>query len=100
MPVVFGLCPWLCAAAHAEGIQFVDETSTRFPQPTPLEYSNQATIGDIDGDGELDIIFANGGNFSSQGPIQTQRVYINNGSGVFTDESAARLNFSGWCRGV
>ncbi len=33
MPVVFGLCPWLCAAAHAEGIQFVDETSTRFPQP-------------------------------------------------------------------
>ena len=99
-PVVLGLCLWLCSAAQADGIQFVDETTTRFPQPNPLEYSNQATIGDIDDDGDLDIIFANGGNFSSQGPIQTQRVYINNGSGVFTDESVARLNFSGWCRGV
>ncbi|MCZ6493001.1 MAG: FG-GAP-like repeat-containing protein, partial [Planctomycetota bacterium] len=39
-------------------------------------------------------------NYSSQGPTLTQRVYINNGSGVFTDESADRLNFSGWCRGV
>ncbi len=24
MPIVLGLCPWLCAAAHAQGIQFVD----------------------------------------------------------------------------
>ena len=99
-PVVLGLCPWLCTATLAEGIQFVDETSTRFPQPNPTEYTNQLTIGDIDGDDDLDIIFANGGNFSSQGPIQTQRVYINDGTGVFTDESAARLNFAGWCRGV
>ena len=99
-PVVLGLCPWFCASVSADGLQFVEETSTRFPQPNPTEYTNQATIGDIDGDGDLDIIFANGGNFSSQGPISTQRVYINNGSGVFTDESAERLGFSGWCRGV
>ena len=99
-PVVLGLCPWLCASASADGLQFVEETATRFPQPNPTEYTSQATIGDIDGDGDLDIIFANGRGYASQGTIETQRVYINNGSGVFTDESASRLGFSGWCRGV
>ena len=98
--VVLGLCPWFCEGALADGIQFVEDTTARFPQPNPTEYTNQATIGDIDGDNDLDIIFANGGNFSAQGPILTQRVYINDGTGVFTDESASRLGFSGWCRGV
>ncbi|MEE8153828.1 MAG: FG-GAP-like repeat-containing protein [Phycisphaerales bacterium] len=78
----------------------MDETSVHFPQPNLTEYTNQLTIGDIDGDGDLDIIFANGTGFASPGAAQTQRVYINDGDGVFTDESAARLNFTGWCRGV
>ena len=98
--VVLGLCPWFCANAQAGGIQFVEDTTARFPQPNPTEYTNQATIGDIDGDDDLDIIFANGGGFGGQGAISTQRVYINNGTGVFTDESASRLGFSGWARGV
>ncbi|MCH8343879.1 MAG: VCBS repeat-containing protein [Planctomycetes bacterium] len=88
----------LSAGTHAQ--QFIEESASRFPSPNPTEYTNQLTIGDIDGDGDLDLIFANGGNFSSPGAPQPQRVYINNGSGVFTDESAARLGFSGLCRGV
>ena len=80
--------------------QFTDETSTRFPS-TPLEYTNQATVGDLDGDGDMDIIWANGGNFGSPGPALIARIFINNGSGVFTDESAARSgNLSGLHRGV
>ncbi len=79
---------------------FVDETSTRFPTPPPGDYSNQLTIGDLDGDDDLDIVFANGGGFISQGTPEPQRVYINNGSGTFTDESLVRLGFSGLCRGV
>jgi len=74
----------------AGGPQFVDETASRFPSPGLLEYSNQLTIGDIDGDGDLDLIFANGGNFSSAGTPQKLRVFINNGAGVFTDETDAR----------
>jgi hypothetical protein len=89
----------LAATALAGNPQIRDQTGSRFPSPGPLEWSNQATVGDIDNDGDLDIIFANGGNFSSPGSNQIQRVYINDGTGVFTDESA-RLGFSGLCRGV
>ena len=90
----------LLGVPTAWGQQIVEETSTRFPSPNPAEYTNQLTIGDLDGDGDLDIVFANGGNFSSPGPLLPQRVYINDGSGHFTDESAERLNFFGLCRGV
>lgn len=82
------------------GVLFDEQTTTRFPNPGPTEWTNQLTIGDIEGDGDLDIIFANGGNFSTPGANLMQRVYINDGSGNFTDESVARLNFSGLCRGV
>ncbi len=90
----------LVMTASAVGQQFQEQTATRFPSPNPAEWSNQLTIGDIDGDGDLDILFANGGNFSSPGSPQLQRVYVNDGAGFFTDESVARLGFSGLCRGV
>jgi hypothetical protein len=83
------------------GLQFTDQTSSRFPSPGPTEYTNQATIGDLDGDGDLDIVFANGGNFSSPGTPQKARVYINNGSGFFSDQTDARTGgYSGLHRGV
>ncbi len=100
--VPYWLAPVLAIplAGPAAGQQFVDSTATNFPVPAPLEYTNQLTIGDIDGDDDLDIIFANGEGFSAQGVALRQRVYINNGAGVFTDESVARCNFAGWARGV
>ena len=80
--------------------QFVDETASRFPTPGAAEFSNQLTIGDLDGDLDLDIIFANGGDFASPGTPEVQRVFINDGSGVFVDESSTRLGFSGLVRGA
>ena len=84
--------------------QFVETTATRFPSPNPAEYTNQLTIGDIDGDGDLDIIFANGGGFGTPGTPLRQRIYINGtigGDGVFKDESGPRLgSFVGIVRGV
>lgn len=74
---------------------FVEQSTTRFPQPDPNDFSNQLTIGDLDGDGDLDIIFANGGNFSSPGSPQVVRVMINDGTGVFTDESFTRIGTLG-----
>ncbi len=77
------------AAASAQP-QFVDQTSTRFPAPPPQEYTNQVAIHDVDGDGDLDVVFANGGGYTSAQPPQVLRIYINNGAGLFTDETAAR----------
>ena len=79
--------------------QFSEESSVRFPAPLN-EYSNQITVGDIDNDGDLDLIFANGGNFFTQGPPVPQRIFVNDGAGNFSDESVARLNFSSVARGV
>jgi hypothetical protein len=90
----------LTSAAAASAQQFVDETASRFPVPPPEEWSNQVTVGDLDGDGDLDLVFANGGGFASPGAPEVQRVYINDGSGAFSDESAARLGFSALARGV
>lgn len=87
-------------APLAFGQQFTEESSTRFPDPTLSEYTNQITVGDIDSDGDLDLIFANGRDYISQGPALIQRVYVNDGMGNFSDESLNRLNFSGWARGV
>ena len=83
-----GLLLLAASAANAQMLQ--DQTTTRFPQPNLLEYTSQLTIGDIDGDTDLDIIFANGAGFNCPVTAQVLRVFINNGSGVFTDESVAR----------
>jgi hypothetical protein len=54
------LCAAIALAAllplgPATAQQFVDATAARFPNPGPEEWTNQSSIGDIDGDGDLDI---------------------------------------------
>ena len=89
----------LSFAAAAAAQQFADQTSTRFP--TQSEYTNQCTVVDIDGDGDLDIVWANGQGYSSQGTALPVRVYVNNGLGTFADETSTRANgITGWYRGV
>lgn len=75
-------------SAHAQ-IQFVDQTTTRFP--VQAEYTNQIGVGDIDGDGDLDLCFANGQGYSSLGTLLKPRIYLNNGAGVFSDVTDARV---------
>jgi len=78
------------AVSLAGGPQFVDETSSRFPGSI-TEYTNQLTIGDIDNDGDLDIIWASGGGFGgSSGTKYWARIFINDGNGFFTDETVDR----------
>ena len=85
------------APAHAQ--QFVQETTTRFP--VQAEYTNQCTVVDIDNDGDLDIVWANGQGYSTQGTALAVRIYVNNGSGVFADETSTRATgITGWYRGV
>ena len=79
-------------AASAQAQWFVERTSELFPRQQ--EYTNQVTVADVDGDGDLDIIWANGGGFSVAEPPLPARLYINRlnePTGTFVDESVARL---------
>jgi len=79
----------LTGANAALAQQFADQTSTRFPVQS--EYTNYIAVGDIDGDSDLDICFANGQGYSSLGTLLKPRIYINSGAGVFTDQTDARV---------
>ncbi len=65
---------------------FTDETSPRLP--VAAFHSFHAAFGDVDSDGDLDIVV---GNLSSGGFSAQNKLLINNGSGVFTDETTIRL---------
>jgi hypothetical protein len=95
----FGVLLAWALAAPAAAQQFVQQTAARFP--TQSEYTNQCTAVDIDSDGDLDIAWANGQGYSSQGTALPVRIYANNGTGSFTDETATRAaGITGWYRGV
>ncbi len=90
-----------CGGAKVEAQQFVDETTSRLPNPQLTEYSNQCAIADIDGDGDLDLAFANGSGFFTAQQPQRVRLFINDGTGNFTDESIARTgNLVSYARDV
>ncbi len=95
--VLAGVLP-ACLVTAASAQQFKDETVTRFP--SQAFYTNQLSFCDVDGDGDLDIAFADGQGYASQGAALRARLYINDGTGRFTDESTDRIPVTGWFRGV
>lgn len=89
------------AGSSAFAQQFINQTATRFPVAGNNEYTNQMTFVDLDGDGDLDIVWANGQTYSSAGAALKPRMYINNGTGTFADETDVRApGITGWFRGV
>jgi len=55
---------------------------------------------DVDNDGDLDILFAEGDGFASPGTKRTNKLFINGGSFTFTNESSTRLGMSSNAKGV
>ena len=56
--------------------------------PRHYDWTLAVALGDVDGDGDTDLIFANGG-VSRVG--EQNRLYLNDGTGSFTDATANRL---------
>lgn len=55
---------------------------------TTAEWTNKVELADIDGDGRVDILFANGGDYETPGTPAVSRVFLNQGSGqTFVDVS-------------
>ena len=76
----------LATAVSAQ--QFVQQVGLT---PGPVVWSEAVEAFDADGDGDYDIMFTNGVGFSSAQGALLPTLLINNGSAVFTDETATRI---------
>jgi len=95
-----------CAPAPAGGERPrpAPPASTQPPAPAPLwadataetigrtaEWTNKVELADIDGDGRIDLLFANGGNYSGPGTPEPNRVFVNRGAGTRFVERTAEV---------
>ena len=73
---------------------FEDVSASQLPPPPPLlqDITADARLADVDGDGDLDILLSNENPFNpSPAGGGQNRLLINEGTGVFLDETATRL---------
>lgn len=68
---------------------FVDQTPNRIPFTNSIEETRDVELVDVDNDGDNDIYFGNAG-FES-GSTPQDRLLINNGQGIFSDQTPDRL---------
>jgi len=68
---------------------FTDETNARITFTFSGEETREADLGDVDNDGDLDMVFANV--TFLQGRPSQNRLLINDGNGFFQDETVSRL---------
>ena len=66
---------------------FTNESATRMPATTMASFC--VCAGDVDDDGDLDVVFTNGATFGGQ-PTQAL-LYLNDGNGFFTDATATNM---------
>ena len=70
--------------------RFEDVSEGRIPYRDGPEETRQADLGDVDGDGDLDLLFANVRAFV-EGADPSNRLLLNDGDGRFTEAASGRL---------
>ena len=58
---------------------FLWEDKTELYLPKTAEWTNRVEVADLNDDGLVDLIFANGGNYSEPGELESSRVFLNQG---------------------
>jgi len=94
-----GLLAALAAPREAKAIGFfTNNTATSLPAIQPCQdsqpgcYTSWLTTADLEGDGDMDILLANGGGYYATGKADDSVVYLNDGKGVFTNVSLTAFN--------
>jgi len=94
-----GLLAALSAPREAKAIGFFTlNTSTALPAAQPCQdtvagcYTSWLTSADMDGDGDMDLVLANGGGYYRPDKAEESVVYFNDGKGVFTDVTPTKFN--------
>lgn len=96
----------LNVADSAQAASFSDATrQLGSPQPcadtTEGCYSHAVGMVDLDADGDLDLVFANGGGYYQPGTTSPMALYLNDGRGNFSERAATLLSgFTGRVRQV
>lgn len=101
--VAVGMLAALAAPREAKALgYFTDNTTAAFPGPLPCLdtpntggnagcFTSWMVAGDMDGDGDLDLMLANGGGYYAVGKAESSVVFQNDGKGVFGDISASKF---------
>lgn len=79
------------SATPDEAAQVLWRHATEETTGTTLGWTNKVEIADVDGDGRLDILHANGGDYDTPGDPARQAILRNRGDGRFEDITDAVL---------
>lgn len=74
-----------------ESAAFLWEDQTATYLPLTAEWTNRVEVADINGDQLPDLLFANGGNYSTPGKAEPCRIFINQGAGKMFEEDTVIL---------